>query len=85
MRNGWINENFRLNVAQVLILFILTVIVGVAQDVLFDVFILAGMVFVLEPHGDGKVLRQVVRHDFRWNSHACWSIKHEDLDDAMMS
>lgn len=55
----------------ILIPIILTVIVGVAQDVLFDVFILTGMVFVLEPNSDGKVLRQVVRHDFLRNSHAC--------------
>ena len=38
-------------------MFILTVIVGVTQDVLLDVFILAGVVFVLEPNSDGKVLR----------------------------
>ena len=65
----------------------ITVIVGVAKDVLLDVFILAGVVFVLEPDSDGKVLRQVVRHDFRRNSYACWPIKDKNLvqedDDAI--
>lgn len=56
-----------------------TVIIRIAENMLFDVFVLSGVVIVFEPHGHGEISRQIVRHDFRRNSHACCSVKHENL------
>jgi hypothetical protein len=55
------------------------VIIRIAENMLFDVFVLSGVVIVFEPHGHGEISRQIVRHDFRRNSHACCSVKHENL------
>ena len=50
---------------------VLTVVIGVAEEVLLDVFALACVVFVLHPVRQREVLRQVVRHHFRRNLNAC--------------
>ena len=48
----------------------LTVIVGVAEDVLFDVLVLAGLQGVLQPQRHGEVARQVVRQRLGRHHHA---------------
>ena len=46
-------------------------IIRIAENVLFDMFVLSGVVFVLQPNRHGEIPRQVVRHHFRRYRHAC--------------
>lgn len=63
----------------------LTVIIRIAENVLFDVFVLSGVMIVFEPHGHGEISRQVVRHHFRRHGHACCTVKHENLASSSSS
>ena len=54
-------------------------VIGVAEDVLFDVFALTGVVFVLHPQRQREVGRQIVAHHVRRNLHSRRSVKHVHL------
>ena len=59
----------------------LTVIIGVAEDVLLDVFVLTGVMLVLEPQRNGEVTRQIVSHGLGRHHHSGRSIKQVHLAD----
>jgi len=57
------------------------VIIGVAEDVLLDMFVLTGVMLVLEPQRDGEVPRQIVSHGLGRDHHSGRSIKQVHLTD----
>ena len=54
-------------------------IVGITQNVLFDVFILACVMFVLHPQRNGEIARQIVSHGFCRYDSSSRTIKHVNL------
>ena len=56
-------------------------IIGVAEDVLLDVFVLTGVMLVLEPQRNGEVTRQIVSHGLGRHHHSGRSIKQVHLAD----
>ncbi len=54
-------------------------IIRITKDVLLDVLILSGMVLVFHPQRNGEILGKIMRHHFRRDRGACWSVKHENL------